>query len=82
MIVVSTACIVPPFHRIRFLGSISMFLEFARLGKPVEIIFFNRKFCLTLGFIHVYERERIVTVPRKIGIRGLTIFPQKEKLFL
>ena len=36
--------------------------------------FFNTKFCLALGFIHVFEFERIVTVP-KIRIFGLIIFP-------
>ena len=45
--------------------------------------FFNTKFCLELSCIpHVFQRERIVTVPRKIGIFGLIIFPQNEKLFI
>ena len=31
---------------------------------------------------HVFWRERIVTAQRKIGIFGLIIFPQNEKLFI
>ena len=57
--------------RIRFLGIILMFLEYARLRLWRSFVFQREipKFCLALSFIpHFFERERIVTVPKKIWI--------------
>ena len=70
--------------RIRLFGSILMLPEFAGLRQACgDLFFFNTKFCLALSFIlHVFERERIVTVPTETGIFGLIIFSQNEKHFI
>ena len=64
--------------RIRFLGIILMFPEYARLRLWRSFVFQREipKFCLALSFLpHFFERERIVSVPKKIWIKN-------EKLFI
>ena len=68
--------------RIRFLGSILMFLEFARLRQACgdHCFFFNTKFCLAISFIpHVFLAWTDRNCPKENRDFWTHNFPRKRE---